>query len=125
MNESGENITGEGRHYNLGKLKELACGDEQFMRTLVGIFLDNTPGDCALMVKASEEFNWKEVGSLAHKLKSTINSLEIKVIKEIIRDIELNAKSGNGLESLNSNVVYTQKIILETAHQLRADFKIE
>ena len=125
MSLESENFTGEIRHYNLDKLRELACGDEVFMHTLVGIFLDNTPGDCAMMVKATEEFNWNEVGRQAHKLKSTINSLDIKVLKEIIRDIELNAKSGAGLEDLNRKAVYTEKIIHETADQLRKDFKID
>jgi len=110
--------------YNFDQLHEIASGNPDFIKSLASIFLQTVPGDAALIVAASKAGDWQTVSKLAHKLKSTIDSMNIYSLKTKIRTLEMDAKNKintAGLSVLAENVLET---INQVAGQVRTDFAI-
>jgi CheY-like chemotaxis protein len=108
--------------YDLKQVEELAAGNKDFILTLINIFLEATPQDSAALVEACEAKNWDRVSKLAHKLKSTVDMLNMSSIKTDIRTIELDAKKGINLDNIKRLVPKVDKIIQATAQQLKQEF---
>ena len=65
--------------------------------------------------------NWDQVGKTAHKLKSTIDSMGIKSIRQEIRTVEANAKTKEDLEAIPALVARIDAVIVECIGQLQAE----
>jgi PAS domain S-box-containing protein len=83
-----ENIPMNSNLYDLSNLKAISRGNEVFIKKMVGIFLDETPPVVIEMVDAFQNKNWEAMGKLAHKIKPSIDNLNIERIKTTIRSIE-------------------------------------
>jgi HPt (histidine-containing phosphotransfer) domain-containing protein len=74
---------------NLGYLQELSKGNEQFVKDMVKIFLDENPGEISLLEKGIAENDFELVRSSAHKLRSTAPFVGVdRVIEEEITELE-------------------------------------
>ena len=67
---------------------------------MVSLFIETVPQNVNDLKKALQEENWDQVGKTAHKLKSTVDSMGIKSIRQEIRTVEANAKQKLSLEEI-------------------------
>ncbi len=110
--------------YDMAQLEEIAAGNQDFIISLANIFLQTIPENSNDMVEAAKAGNWDMTSKLAHKLKSTIDSMNMLSIKTDVRTIELDAKNKKNIESLPTLVNKVNKVIQKVAIQLRADYNI-
>ena len=85
------------KDYDLTNLKAISRGNEVFIKKMVGIFLNETPPVVVEMLEAYQNQELERMGKLAHKIKPSIDNLNINRIKTTIRSIE-----GAGKENKNS-----------------------
>jgi hypothetical protein len=114
----------EEKLYDLRNIYDLARGNNDFVTTLIKIFLETIPADSKLLVNACKEKKWDSVSKIAHKLKSTIDTLNMICIKEVIRTIELDAKQGVNTAALPALVQKVDSVIEKTAQHLKKEFGI-
>jgi HPt (histidine-containing phosphotransfer) domain-containing protein len=76
------------------------------------------------MKKALNEENWDQVGKTAHKLKSTIDSMGIKSLRQEIRTVEANAKQKEDLEAVPALIGTIDSVIRECIIQLQAEIMV-
>lgn len=110
--------------YDLTLVNELARGNQEFIVNLSKIFVDTVPVTAAEMVQACAQEDWEQVGKLAHKLKSTIDTLGIHSLKDDIRLLEKNGKNKQDLESIPPMVAKTDSVISQVTAQLRSAFNL-
>ena len=110
--------------YDLKQVEEIASGNEEFILSLVNIFLDTIPSNCKDLLQASENGDWDNVFKLAHKVKSTIDTMEINSIRTDIRTIEQDAKKELNLENIKRLVRKVNDVIQQTSVQLRQEFSL-
>jgi CheY-like chemotaxis protein/HPt (histidine-containing phosphotransfer) domain-containing protein len=113
-----------GKLYELKQVEELAAGNHDFVLTLINIFLETIPQSSTEMLDACAAKNWDKVSKFAHKLKSTVDMLNMASIKTDIRTIELDAKKEINLDHIRRLVPKVDKIIQKTAQQLREEFSL-
>jgi CheY-like chemotaxis protein len=118
------NVTTAEKLYDLKSVHDIARGSEDFVLMLVKIFLDTIPADSKAMVQACEEKKWDSVSKLAHKLKSTIDTMHMVSIKENIRTVEADAKQGINKEILPAMIQKINNVIESTATHLRKEFNL-
>ena len=82
----------EEKMYDLSMVQSISGGDATFMNKMISLFMETVPQNVAELKKSAKEENWDQTAKLAHKLKSTIDSMGIKSIHQEIRSIEANAK---------------------------------
>lgn len=110
--------------YNFNQLKEIYPDNDGFLKHFAGIFLKITPSDCSEMMMAMEGGDWQLVSKYAHKIKSTIDSMNVTSIKTEIRTIEMDAKTKTNIANLRKLGLKIEKIISEVALQVKEDYNL-
>jgi HPt (histidine-containing phosphotransfer) domain-containing protein len=70
-------------HYNLIKVREIAGGDESFVKVIVETFLQEIPPDMRAMKIALANDNQKMAYQFAHKMKPNLDLFGIDLLSEI------------------------------------------
>lgn len=79
--------------YDLSMVEAISGGDKSFIRKMVQLFLDTVPATLNDLKTTSGNGDWASLSKHAHKLKSTIDSMNINSLKQDIRTIEASAKA--------------------------------
>ncbi|MGB5461117.1 MAG: Hpt domain-containing protein, partial [Eudoraea sp.] len=59
--------------YSLDKINEMAEGDEDFINSVISVFLEEVPQDLEDLEKAIENGDYENVYKLAHKIKPNVD----------------------------------------------------
>ena len=110
--------------YNLKQLEEIATGNRDFLAALAQIYLDTIPASSTEMVEATKAGEWDKASKLAHKLKSTIDNLNMHSISKDVRSIEVDAKNKVNTEVLKVLAIKVDTVIKKVAQQLKAEFSL-
>ncbi len=110
--------------YDLNHLKEVLGGNAEFLSSLAGIYLITIPVNSKEMIQASMEEDWLMVSKLAHKIKPTIDSMNIKSILSDIRTLESDAKNQVNTHTLGKIAVKVDTVINTVAQQLKYEFDL-
>jgi len=112
------------RLYNLERLYEIDNTNKEFIREIISAFLKSVPMNAGDLVIAADEKKWEKVYFLAHKMKASIDLLNIKTIREDIRIIERNAKAKIHQEQIIDKAKFVNVTIQQCAKELQEDFAI-
>ena len=83
--------------------------------------METVPQNVAELRKHMEIEHWTEVAKVAHKLKSTIDSMGIKSLHEDIRTVEQNAKQNKGLKEMPFLLQKIEMVIADCMKQLQVE----
>ena len=90
--------------YDLSILSEMVYGDTEFMQDLVNTFIEHAPADSDELANYAKEKNWEETSKKAHKLKSSIRTIGVTSLSDIIVKIEMDAKNKNNIDTICDNI---------------------
>jgi CheY-like chemotaxis protein/HPt (histidine-containing phosphotransfer) domain-containing protein len=107
--------------YDLAMIHSVSGGDEAFIRKMIQLFIQTVPQNVRELVDATSEGNWEQVSKMAHKLKSTIDSMGIRSIHDQIRAVEMHAKNQDQLELLPDMVRQVESVVSACIQQLHAE----
>ena len=110
--------------YDMKQLEEIAGGNRDFLSALAKIYLDTIPSASKEMVEATKVGEWDKASKLAHKLKSTVDNLNMRSIQTDIRSIELDAKNKANTEVLKRLALKVDSVIGKVAEQLKEEFAL-
>src|SRR5580704_13730439 len=109
------------RLYDLSMVQSVSGGDETFIRKMVTLFIETVPQNIVDLQAALAAENWEQVGKTAHKLKSTIDSMGIKSLRQDIRTVEANARQKESLQDVPPLVANIDAVIRECIGQLQTE----
>lgn len=110
--------------YDFEQIKEIYPGNDGFLRHFAEIFMKVTPSDCAEMIKATNENDWEKVSKYAHKIKSTVDSMNIVSLKTDIRTLEFDAKNKINTPNLIKLAIRIEKVIKDVSNAVKEDFNL-
>lgn len=112
----------EGKLYDLSMVDAISGGDQSFTKRMLQLFLDTVPATLADIRSTCDKGEWMALSKHAHKLKSTIDSLSIVSLKEVIRSIEIGGKTNpdpDQLKNLVANVLEVmEKVMVQVKQEL-------
>jgi HPt (histidine-containing phosphotransfer) domain-containing protein len=76
------------------------------------------------MISAYLANNLEKMGALAHKIKPTFDSLNIQLLKQDIRTIEIAGKENKALPDLKELLEKIDKTIAQVIHKMKQDFTV-
>lgn len=106
--------------YDLSMIIEVSGGDEEFVKKMVALFIETVPTNLKDLNTYVEASNWEMVSKMAHKLKSTIDSMGIHSLNQDIRTVEHTAKKKEALENIPALMHNINIIIEQCVKQLEA-----
>jgi hypothetical protein len=107
--------------YNFKKLSEVEH-PENFAKEIMELFLHNAPAETKRLVKMCREKNWEQVYFIAHKMKATVDLLNIERIKHEIRAVEKCAKAKIHLDEMDEKVNFINNTIQQCAKEMKRNF---
>ncbi|GLB53201.1 phosphotransfer protein [Neptunitalea chrysea] len=109
--------------YNLGKIEELSGGDQDFILSVVALFIEEVPQDMEQIEFAISEKNFLKVYQHAHKIKPNVDLVGLDVAFQEILEIEQSAKNELFDEVLEKYAVIKSEIN-EAVALLKKDFNL-
>lgn len=111
-------------NYNLSEVKEMAGGDEDFMKIVVQTFLEEIPPDVEAMNKAISNDNPDLAYQFAHKMKPNLQLFGLELMDEV-KVIEAWAKAGKKKEEVPEAASKITKKVNVASIALKRDFELE
>jgi len=105
--------------YDLSLIAAISGGDPTFVGKMLQLFLETVPATLTGLSTAVEDGSWQAAGKLAHKLKSTIDSMGIASLKETIRRIEKEAPQAGNPEA----IIQMTREVVDMMHAVMARVK--
>jgi CheY-like chemotaxis protein len=128
LSNSGGSNTGkdvsssaENKLYDLNMIHSVSGGDGAFIKKMILLFIETVPQNVQELVDATGQKNWEQVSKMAHKLKSTIDSMGIRNLHDQIRTVEWNAKNREQLERMPDMVRQVESVVSVCIQQLRSE----
>ncbi|MFD2101757.1 Hpt domain-containing protein [Flagellimonas iocasae] len=110
--------------YSLDKINEMAEGDEDFVTSVVSVFLEEVPADLDGLEKAITERDYENVYKLAHKIKPNVDILGMEQTRARALEIETMGKNSASIEEIEEKFPMLKKDVLQVVAELKKDFDL-
>ena len=110
--------------YNLDKINEMADGDEDFILSIVGVFLEEVPQDLADLEDALANGDKESSYKLAHKLKPNMDIMGLEAARVAALEIETIGKNNGSLDDMRTQLPKLQHDINTVIAELKTDFNL-
>lgn len=109
--------------YNLDGIKEMAGGDQDFMKVVVETFLEEIPPDVEAMNAAIENGNASLAYQYAHKMKPNLQLFGLELFDQV-KTIENWAKAGKKKDQVPEAAAVISKKVQVACIALKRDFDL-
>ncbi|WP_339713371.1 Hpt domain-containing protein [uncultured Kriegella sp.] len=110
--------------YNLDKINEMAEGDDDFITSVISVFLEEVPTDLEALEIALENKNLEQVYQLAHKIKPNVDLLGMEQTRAIALEIETLGKKSANVAEIEAVFPILKKDIEQVVSELKKDFDL-
>ncbi len=110
--------------YNLDKINEMADGDQDFINSVISVFLEEVPQDLEDLEEALEQQNYEQVYQLAHKIKPNVDLLGMEQTRAAASEIEMLGKSAANMLEIQKVFPSLKKDIFQVVSELKKDFNL-
>lgn len=100
------------------------CNDENFVKTVVDLFIEHMPKYLEEIEVGVKQENWYAVYRSAHTMKANIDLFNIVPLKSLIRDIEKQGKSSTPEPGMPSQLNTLKAILQACITELKQDYAI-
>jgi PAS domain S-box-containing protein len=107
--------------YDLTMIRSISGGDEEFVQNMILLFNETVPETLNDLNKYFDTANWEMVSKMAHKLKSTVDSMGIRSIHQDIKALELQSKKQENLSELPARLEKVNNVVNATMEQLKVE----
>jgi HPt (histidine-containing phosphotransfer) domain-containing protein len=116
INENG----GHNKPYDLTMIYAISDNNPEFFGQLLQVFADTTEKDNELLKQTAAKGDWREVGQLVHKMKSSLSHFQVGALTDIVPKLEYYQNSST--DELQLQVQKFDHVIKDVLSNLRAEF---
>ncbi|MEM9363141.1 MAG: Hpt domain-containing protein [Bacteroidota bacterium] len=110
--------------YSLDKINEMAEGDQDFVVSVVSVFLDEVPTDLEGLENAISNKDYENVYKLAHKIKPNVDLLGMEQTRATALEIETLGKNVGNMSEVEEKFPLLKKDVLQVISELKKDFNL-
>lgn len=105
--------------YDLSKLYEMSRGNDAFVQKMLRLFTDIVPTSVEQMKNALAKNDFETIAKVAHKLKPSINHLNILSIQPLLLKLEKTEATQDNQESLVAFVIQVNEILESVVQHIK------
>ncbi|MEO1485615.1 MAG: Hpt domain-containing protein [Bacteroidota bacterium] len=110
--------------YSLDKINEMAEGDQDFIVSVVSVFLEEVPTDLEGLEDAIGQKDYESVYKLAHKIKPNVDLLGMEQTRATALEIETLGKNVANMNEIEQKFPLLKKDVLQVISELKKDFDL-
>lgn len=111
------------QHYKLFRVRELAGGDEDFVKSLAEAFLEEVPEDAERLKNAVADNDYYTTYQAAHKMKPTVDLFELGVLQDLITVQDWGKFEKTG-EDISKELELVLNAVENATAELKTDFNL-
>lgn len=108
--------------YTLDKINEMAEGDQDFILSVVSVFLEEVPEDLAALETAIAEGDHEQIRKMAHKIKPNVDLLGMEQTRANAYELETLGKNEGSFEEIKAKFPLLKKDVEQVMAELQKDF---
>ncbi len=105
--------------FDLSYLNEISRGDLDFLKKMLELFISQVPENMVLLNEAFEKNDMLALKAIAHKTKSSIDTLMISSLQNVVKEIEELANKNDNGPKLQELIQRMNSVIPEVIMQLK------
>jgi len=106
----------------LDKIREMAGGDEEFIQSVISVFLEEVPEDLGGLETAVGSGNYEQIYQLSHKIKPNVDLLGMEPTRALALEMETMGKNQENLEGIRERFPRLKKDVEQVISELKNDF---
>ena len=110
--------------YSLDKINEMAEGDQDFVTSVVSVFLEEVPADLEGLEHAIGSKDYDNIYKLAHKIKPNVDLLGMEHARATALEIETLGKTSGSMGEIEEKFPHLKKDVLQVITELQKDFDL-
>jgi HPt (histidine-containing phosphotransfer) domain-containing protein len=110
--------------YNLDKINEMAEGDDEFVVSVISVFLEEVPADLEELEAAIERSDYEQTYKLAHKIKPNVDLLGMETTRANALEIETIGKNSGSMNRIREIFPELKAAIHQVIQELTRDFDL-
>ncbi len=110
--------------YDTQLVRQMSHGNEAFLNQILQVFIEDAAKAVEIIKLGIEEGNFETVRNQAHSLKSSIDLLNVKSLKTVIREIEQLAKDQSSMSQIEPLSQILESHISEVIVAIKKDLQI-
>lgn len=106
----------------MDKIREMAGGDEEFIQSVISVFLEEVPEDLGGLETAVGSGNYEQIYQLSHKIKPNVDLLGMEPTRALALEMETMGKNQENLEGIRERFPRLKKDVEQVISELKNDF---
>jgi hypothetical protein len=123
-NGSLNEFKAEEKSYDISQILAMSRGDDGFVKSLIKMFIVQTPTYIDRIVKGFESGDYKAMGETAHQLKQSVYAMRIHNLKKPVMQLVNAGKKNQFNETLPSQIELIKHIAALVILELKNDYKL-
>jgi HPt (histidine-containing phosphotransfer) domain-containing protein len=108
--------------YKLDKIREMAEGDEEFIQSVISVFLQEVPEDLGGLEAAVGTGDFEQIYKLSHKIKPNVDLLGMEHTRALALEMETMGKNQENLEGIRERFPRLKENVEQVISELKNDF---
>ena len=106
----------------MDKIREMAEGDEEFIQSVISVFLEEVPEDLGGLETAVGSGDYEQIYKLSHKIKPNVDLLGMENTRALALEMETLGKNRENLEGIRERFPRLKKDVEQVIIELQNDF---
>lgn len=104
------------------KIREMAEGDEEFIQSVISVFLEEVPEDLSGLEMAVTGGDYEQIYKLSHKIKPNVDLLGMEQTRILALELETMGKNEADLEGIRERFPRLKRDVEQVISELKSDF---
>ena len=110
--------------YTLDKINEMAEGDQDFVLSVISVFLEEVPEDLIALENAITARDFEQIGKMAHKIKPNVDLLGMEPTRANAYALEQLGKNSGSIAEIEVKFPLLKKDVEQVISELKKDFNL-
>ncbi len=97
--------------FDLSVLKGISKGKQQTIDNMLNVFIEKVTEEMHQLKTATEQQNWQQITTIAHKMKPALAYLGMKLLESKINEIQLIARDAREIEKIPHIVQQSEQLL--------------
>ncbi len=112
-------INSTSKEINLAELYELAKGDEEFIKEMIELFLEQSPSDIQEIGKAIKENDFDTIRAIAHRMKTSVGFMGLRPLLKPLSKMEALAEVNDSMDKIIVEFMEVKQVSENAMEQLK------
>lgn len=116
---AAEKTQSDAKVVNLDELYALARGNKEFIREMIGIFLEQNGADLETLEKAISEKDYETIQATSHRMKTSVGFMGLKQLLSPLAEMEETAITRSGIETIGRSFGTVKSVSLLAVEEMK------